>query len=70
MELDPSASRAEHEAAIAKYLVEVDPVLGGILAPYLAFDRLEELSESDRRRVRGQIAAAVRAALDAEVESP
>ncbi|MDP3713789.1 MAG: hypothetical protein Q8R60_15040 [Mycobacteriales bacterium] len=66
MELDPKASRAEHEAAIAKYLVDVDPVLGAILAPYLAFDRLEDLSESDRRRLRGQVAAAVREALDAE----
>jgi len=70
MELDPTASKAEHEAAIAKYLIEADPLLGGILAPYLAFDRLEALSESDRRRVRGQIAAAVRAALDAEAKSP
>ena len=70
MELDPHASKTEHEAAIAKYLIGVDPLLGGILARYLSFDRLEELSESERRRVRGQIAAAVRAALDAEAGSP
>lgn len=66
MELDPNASKAEHEAAIAAYLVEVDPELGAILAPHLKFDRLEELSDGDRRRIRSEIAAEVRAALDAE----
>lgn len=66
VDLDPSMSRAEHEAAIAERLTEIDPQLGGILAPYLRFDRMEGLNDSDRRQLRSEIAASVRAALDAE----
>lgn len=66
MELDPTASKVAHEAAIARYLVEADPELGAILAPHLTFGRLENLSDSDRRRIRIEITAEVRAALDAE----
>jgi hypothetical protein len=66
VDLDPSASRADHEAAIAERLTEVDPQLGGILAPYLGFEKLEGLNDSERRNLRSEIATAVRAALDAE----
>ena len=62
--LDPSASKADHEAAIAQYLLGADPELGAILSPYLAFNRLEDLSDTDRKRIRAEIAAKVRAALD------
>jgi hypothetical protein len=68
MELDPSASKADHEAAIAAFLIEQDSTFGAILAPLLAFKGLEGLTDVDRRHIRADIAAKVRAALDAEGE--
>lgn len=65
MKFDPKASRAEHEAAIAKFVVEADPELGAILAPYLGLGRLEDLSDAARRQLRVEIAQKVRTALDA-----
>lgn len=64
VDLDPSASKADHEAALALYLIETDAEFGAILAPFLTFDRLEDLSDSDRRRIRAEIASKVRKALD------
>ena len=64
--LDPSGSRSEHEAAIARYLTELDPQLGPLLVPYLKFDRLDGLSDSDRRRLRSEVASVVRKTLDNE----
>ena len=64
--LDPAGSRSEHEAAIAQYLTELDPQLGPLLLPYLKFDRLNRLSDSDRRRLRSEVASVVRRTLDNE----
>jgi hypothetical protein len=66
--LNPAGSKSEHEQAIEQYVLEVDPELGAILAPYLKFARLDELTDQDRRRVRAEIASAVRVALDADSE--
>lgn len=64
--LDPAGSRSDHEAAIAQYLIELDPQLGPLLVPYLKFDRLDGLSEADRRRLRSEVARVVRETLDNE----
>jgi hypothetical protein len=66
VELDPKASRAEHESALEKFVTDADPELGAILAPYLRFDQLEDLNDAGRRRIRGEIAQKVREALDPE----
>jgi hypothetical protein len=66
VDLEPGAPRADHEAAIEQYLLTTDAELGAILAPFLKFDRLENLSDTDRRRVRAEIAAKVREVLDAD----
>ncbi len=66
VDLDPSASKVEHEAAIVAYLKGLDPELGEILAPYLAFDHLDDCSDVDRRRLRSEITGKVRQLLDAE----
>lgn len=63
-ELNLTGSKSEHERAIETYLLDVDPELGAILAPYLKFARLDELTDQDRRRLRAEITTAVRAVLD------
>lgn len=64
--LDPAGSRSDHEDEIARYLTELDPQLGPLLTPYLKFDRLDGLSDPDRRRLRSEVARAVRETLDNE----
>jgi len=55
VQLNPAGSRGEHEAAIEQYIIDLDPQLGAILAPYLKFERLDELNDQERRRLRGEI---------------
>jgi hypothetical protein len=64
VQLEPTGSRGDHEAAIEQFLTESDPQLGPILAAYLKFDRLDGLTDTERRRLRGEIATAVRNVLD------
>ncbi|MFH7322264.1 hypothetical protein [Aeromicrobium sp. JJY06] len=64
VEFDPAASKSDHEATLEAYLLEQDPLFGAILAPFLRFDRLEQISDTDRRSIRAQVKAEVREALD------
>lgn len=66
VEFDPGASKRDHEAALEAYLLERDPMFGAILAPFLKFDVLEQMSDTDRRTVRSQVVGVVRRALDEE----
>ena len=68
--LDPLASKSAHEIAIAEYLRELDPEFGAILGPYIRFDSLEQMSDTDRRNMRSEIAAAIRAHLDSDGTGP
>ena len=64
VEFDPAASKSDHEATLEAYLLERDPMFGAILAPFLKFDVLEQMSDTDRRTVRAQVTGEVRKALD------
>lgn len=64
VEFDPSASKSHHEATLEAYLLEQDPMFGAILAPFLRFDVLEQMSDTDRRSIRAQVNGEVRKALD------
>ena len=64
VEFDPAASKSEHEETLEAYLLKLDPKFGAILAPFLKFDALEQMSDTDRRAVRGRVANEVRKALD------
>lgn len=66
VQLDPTGSKSEHERAIEEHLLALDPELGAILAPFLKFDQIDELTDQDRRRIRAEVAAAVHEALDTE----
>jgi hypothetical protein len=68
VKLDPAGSRGSHEEAIERHLVELDPQFGAILAPYLKFDQLDDLSDADRRRLRTEIASKVQILLEPEIE--
>lgn len=65
VEFDPAASKSDHEATLDAYLLERDPMFGAILAPFLKFDVLERMSDTDRKTVRAIVASEVRKALDA-----
>lgn len=69
VEFDPAAGKSEHEATVEAYLLERDPIFGAILAPFLKFELLEQMSDPDRKAVRAQIAQQVRKALDEEPPS-
>lgn len=64
VEFDPAASKSDHEATLEAYLLEQDPIFGAILFPFLRFDALEQMSDTDRRTIRAQVSGAVRKALD------
>lgn len=64
VEFDSAASKREHEKVLEEYLLEKNPVFGAILAPLLKFDALEQMSETERRTIRSQVATQVRNTLD------
>lgn len=64
VEFDPAAPKSDHEAVLEAYLLARDPIFGAILAPFLKFDALEQMSDADRKTVRAHVADAVRKALD------
>ena len=64
VEFDPAASKSDHEATLEAYLLDRDPMFGAILAPFLKFDALEQMSDADRKTVRAHVVGKVRKALD------
>lgn len=69
VEFDPAGSKSDHEATLEAYLLERDPIFGAILAPFLRFDALEQMSDTDRRMIRAQVCGMVRKALAQESTS-